>query len=111
MSNSQIDTKFENAILTPSKVAEELSLKIETVRDLMRKGVLPATKIGGSWRTTRRALYEYLENQMGLESGIYVKQRKGKSQGILQVQKRGSSVGKRRKSPSHREPEEIFFTR
>ena len=111
MSNSKIDTKWQNAILTPAVVADELSLKVETVRELMRQKILPAVKVGGSWRTTRRALYEYLENQMGLESGIYAKQRKSKSQGVLQVQKRSSSVGKRRKNPSDGEPKEIFFTR
>ena len=76
MYNSPIDTQWQNAILSPEEVAEELSLKIETVRYLMRRRILPAAKVGGSWRTTRRALYEYLENQMGLESGIYAKQRK-----------------------------------
>jgi len=63
---ADIDSEWPNAILTPDQVAQELSLRVDTVRDLMRRKILPATKIGGSWRTTRRALYEHLENQMGL---------------------------------------------
>jgi excisionase family DNA binding protein len=111
MSKSQIDTQFQNAILTPSEVAVELSLKIETVRDLMRKKILPATKIGGSWRTTRRALYGYLENQMGLESGVHAGRRKKPGKGVLQVQRRSKTVGKGRKKASNGKPEEVFFSR
>ena len=111
MSKSQIDTQFQNAILTPSEVGAELSLKVETVRDLMRRRILPATKIGGSWRTTRRALYGYLEDQMGLSSRVHAKRRKNKSEGIFQTKKRGKTVGKGRKSSSNGEPEEVFFSR
>jgi excisionase family DNA binding protein len=57
-----------NKILIPEDVAEELKLKISTIRALMRDGIIPAVKVGGSWRTTRRALYGYLENKMGMES-------------------------------------------
>jgi excisionase family DNA binding protein len=108
---SQIDTLFQNAILTPTEVAAELSLKIETVRDLMRRGILPASKIGGSWRTTRRALYGYLENQMGLEIGVHGKRRKNPGKGVLQVQRRSKTVGKRRKKETHGESEKVFFSR
>jgi excisionase family DNA binding protein len=91
MSNSKIDTNQQNAILTPKEVATELSLEIETVRDLMRRGLLPGTKVGGSWRTTRRALYGYLEDQMGLESGVHAERRKNKSRGIFQAKKRSKN--------------------
>ena len=64
--------KDPDTILAPEQVAKELSLKTETVRSLMRRGILPAAKVGGCWRTTRRALYGYLENRMGLESGIHL---------------------------------------
>ena len=57
-----------NRILIPEDAAEELKLKVSTVRALMRDGIIPAVKVGGSWRTTRRALYGYLENKMGMES-------------------------------------------
>ena len=42
------DSQWQNAILSPEEVAEELSLKIETVRYLMRRRILPAAKVGGS---------------------------------------------------------------
>jgi excisionase family DNA binding protein len=111
MAKSRIDTLFQNAILTPAEVAAELSLRSETVRDLMRRGILPASKIGGSWRTTRRALYGYLENQMGLESGVHGKKRENSGKGVLQVQRRSPTVGKGRKKEPHGESEEVFFTR
>jgi len=109
--NTEIDTQFQNAILKPADVATELSLKIETVRDLMRRRILPATKVGGSWRTTRRALYEYLENQMGLPSGVHGARRKNSGNGILQAKKRSKTVGKGRKESPDRKPEEVFFAR
>ena len=104
------DSQWQNAILSPEEVADELSLKIETVRYLMRRKILPAAKVGGSWRTTRRVLYEYLENQMGLESGFHMQRREGDRQRVLQIQGRGKTVGKGRKGKSE-EPEEIFFPR
>jgi len=84
--------KKDNAILTPAQAAEELSLNLETVRSLMRRGLLPAAKVGGSWRTTRRALYGYLENQMGLESRFPTQRRKDNGRRVLQVQRRGPTV-------------------
>ncbi len=56
--SSSIDIGCRNAILTPQDVAKELSLRPETFRDLMRRRIIPVVKIGGSWRTTRRKLYE-----------------------------------------------------
>ena len=108
--HSFVDSNWQNAILTPIEVAEELSLEIGTVRDLMRKRILPATKVGGSWRTTRRALYEYLENQMGLESGFHAQRPEDNGRRLLQVQGRRATVDKRRKGKPE-EPEEIFFPR
>ena len=35
----------ENAILTPEQVAQELKLNVETIRSLMRQGILPAAKV------------------------------------------------------------------
>ncbi|MBW1928856.1 MAG: helix-turn-helix domain-containing protein [Deltaproteobacteria bacterium] len=102
--------KEDNAILTPAQAAEELSLNLETVRSLMRRGILPAAKVGGSWRTTRRALYGYLENQMGLESRFHAQRREDNGRRLLQVQRRCATVDKRRKGKPE-EPEEIFFPR
>ena len=86
---------MDDCILTPEQAAKELSLKTETVRALMRKGELPAAKVGGSWRTTRRALYGYLENQMGLSGRRNVQGKKVSSERILQVHRRSAAVGKR----------------
>lgn len=99
---------MENAILTIKQVAQELSLREETVRALMRKKELPATKIGGSWRTTRRALYEYLENRMGLSCGVHAPGGKDSGQGLFQVQGRGQAMDKRTKGKVET-PEEVFF--
>ena len=109
--NTEIDTQFQNAILKPEDAAAELSLKIATVRDLMRRRILPAAKVGGSWRTTRRALYEYLEDQMGLQGRVHVARRKNPGRGILQAKKRSKTVVKGRKGPADGEPKEVFFTR
>jgi len=42
MRNSNVDKKNNHDILTPEEVAEELSLKVETIRDLMRRRIIPA---------------------------------------------------------------------
>jgi len=103
--------KTPNAILTPEQVAEELSLGVETVRCLMRRKEIPSVKVGGSWRTTRRALYGYLEDKMGLPGGLRVERGEDKCKGVLQVQGRGKGMDKKRKGKPQREPEEIFFPR
>ncbi|MCK4389538.1 MAG: helix-turn-helix domain-containing protein [Desulfobacterales bacterium] len=103
--------KQDNAILTPEQVANELSLAPETVRALMRRKILPAAKVGGSWRTTRRALYGYLEEQMGLAGRVRAEGRENNGQRVLPIQRRGKTVDKARKSPSERETSEIFFPR
>jgi len=90
--SSSIDIGCRNAILTPQDVAKELSLRPETVRDLMRRRIIPAVKIGGSWRTTRRKLYEYLENEMGMESGVHAKRREDSRQRVLSVQRRSKAM-------------------
>ena len=43
---ADVDSQWLNAILTPDQVAEELSLRVDTVRDLMRRRIFPAAK---SW--------------------------------------------------------------
>ena len=100
----------DDAILTPDQVALELSLNIETVRSLMRKGIIPATKVGGCWRTTRRALYDYLENQIRVASGIRVQRKARNGQRHIPLQGRRATMGKRRKETPP-EPIEEFFPR
>lgn len=105
------DEDLCNAILTPEDIAKELSLKPETIRELLRKGSLPGAKIGGSWRTTRRVLYGYLENKMGMESRSRFQGKKNNRKGVFQIQGGGKNLDKRRERDTQREPQEIFFAR
>lgn len=107
----KFDEDFYNAILTPENLAKELSLKTETIRELLRSKGLPGVKIGGSWRTTRRALYVYLENKMGMESGPAFQGKENNRQGIFQIQGAGKRLDKGRKAKTQGEPQEIFFSR
>ena len=97
-------------IITPKEASQILKLKPETIRQLMRQGSIPACKVGGSWRTIKGAIYEYLENKMGLESRVRIQGREENPQRILQVQRRSKAVDKRRKGDTQ-EPGEIFFPR
>ena len=99
----------ENGILAPDQVADELSLNVETVRILMRQGVIPAAKVGGRWRTTRRALYGYLENQMGLESRVHPQRPKGNGERRISIQRRSTRLDKARERNA--EKGEVFFAK
>ena len=97
-------------IITPKEASRILKLKPETIRQLMRQGCIPACKVGGSWRTIKGAIYEYMENKMGLESGFYVQRQENNRRRILQIQGRSTTVDKRRKGKPE-EPKETFFPR
>jgi excisionase family DNA binding protein len=47
-------------LLTPTEVSEVLRLKRATTLDYMRRGVIPAFKIGRSWYALRSRLDDYL---------------------------------------------------
>jgi excisionase family DNA binding protein len=47
-------------VLTPAQLAELLQVDEKTVRDLARRGQVPARKIGREWRFSRRAVLEWL---------------------------------------------------
>ena len=47
-------------VLTPTEVAAVLRLKRATTLDYMRRGVIPAFKIGRSWYALRSRLDDYL---------------------------------------------------
>ena len=98
-------------ILTPKQVADELTLSIATVRSLMRRGIIPSAKIGGSWRTTRGALYGYLENQMGMAGRVHDQRKEDTSKRIFSVQRRSKGMDKGRESPHQGDPQQIFFER
>lgn len=50
-------------VLTVEEAAVLLRLSAYTVRELARKGKLPARKIGGEWRFSRKALLELVEGR------------------------------------------------
>jgi len=47
-------------ILTPEEAVRYLKVSISTVYRLAQKGILPGRKVGGSWRFSRRRLYEWM---------------------------------------------------
>lgn len=47
-------------MLTPKEAAEYLRLSVYTVKDYARRGVLPAAKVGGVWRFSKKALSDWL---------------------------------------------------
>jgi len=48
-------------LLTPAEVAEILRVQRSTALDYMRRGVVPARKIGRRWYSPRPLLDEYLD--------------------------------------------------
>ncbi len=50
-------------VLTPTQLAEYLSLGRDKVYALLAAGELPAVKLGRTYRTPRRALEEWLQRQ------------------------------------------------
>jgi len=45
---------------TPEEIAEHLKLSVYTVKDKIRKGEIPGTKIGNRHRVSESAYEEYL---------------------------------------------------
>lgn len=52
-------------LLTPSDVAEVLRVKRKTALDYMRRGVIPACKIGRRWYAVRSRLDAHLGDLLG----------------------------------------------
>lgn len=50
-------------VLTTEEAARLLRLSAYTVRELARKGKIPARKVGKEWRFSRRRLLEWLGGQ------------------------------------------------
>lgn len=50
--------------LTVGEVSESLRLGPSTIYKLLKENKLPARKIGGRWRISRRALDEWIEGDM-----------------------------------------------
>lgn len=49
-------------LLTASDVAAILRLELETVRDMMRRKILPAVKVGNRWRMKQSCLFKFIED-------------------------------------------------
>ena len=50
-------------VITPKDIAKELKLHERTVRRMLGKGTIKGFKVGGSWRSTRDDLNEYIGGQ------------------------------------------------
>lgn len=57
---------MDNEILTADEAAQLLQVTPETVVDLLKSSELPGRKVGGQWRTTKRALVHFID---GLSEG------------------------------------------
>lgn len=57
---------MDNEILTAAEAAHLLKVSPETVIDLLKTSEIAGRKIGGEWRTTRRALLLFID---GLSEG------------------------------------------
>lgn len=47
--------------LTPEEVAEALKVSVKVVKDWLRAGTIPGTKVGKLWRVPRTDLEQWLE--------------------------------------------------
>jgi excisionase family DNA binding protein len=57
-------------LLTPDDVAGILGVKRATALDYMRRGVIPACKIGRRWYSSRPLLDEYLASLFSEPTGL-----------------------------------------
>ncbi|MBN1935867.1 MAG: helix-turn-helix domain-containing protein [Anaerolineae bacterium] len=60
---SSPSTALQTDTMTVAEVAEYLHLHPLTVRNLIRKGELPAYKVGREWRIDRAALNRWIVEQ------------------------------------------------
>ncbi len=51
-------------IMTPREAAKYLGFHLVTIYRLLKKGEVPATKIGGQWRFKKDILDEWLSKRM-----------------------------------------------
>lgn len=57
------ETEDPRAMLRPAEVADLLDLHINTVYRLFQKGIIPAFKLGGSWRIYKKDLIDFIEKR------------------------------------------------
>jgi len=54
----------QTGIMTPKDIAKYLGFHLVTVYRLLKKGEIPATKIGGQWRFKRDVVDHWLMERM-----------------------------------------------
>ncbi|MBZ5529704.1 MAG: helix-turn-helix domain-containing protein [Acidobacteriia bacterium] len=57
-------------VLTTNEAAELLRLSLYTIRDMARRGVLPARKVGREWRFPRNTLMKWIEGEAIQEKAL-----------------------------------------
>ena len=61
----QYPRRERTQIMTPKEAAKYLGFHLVTVYRLLKKGEVPATKIGGQWRFKKDVLDAWLNDRMG----------------------------------------------
>lgn len=61
---SQYPKRERTQIMTPKEAAKYLGFHLVTVYRLLKKGEVPATKIGGQWRFKKDVLDSWLTDRM-----------------------------------------------
>lgn len=60
----QYPKKERTQIMTPKEAAKYLGFHLVTIYRLLKKGEVPATKIGGQWRFKKDVLDAWLTDRM-----------------------------------------------
>ena len=61
----QYPKRERTQIMTPKEAAKYLGFHLVTIYRLLKKGEVPATKIGGQWRFKKDVLDNWLTDRMG----------------------------------------------
>ena len=59
------ETEDPRAMLRPAEVADLLDLHVNTVYRLFRNQIVPAFKLGGSWKIYKKDLIGFIEKHSG----------------------------------------------
>jgi excisionase family DNA binding protein len=62
--SQQFPRRERTQIMTPKEAAKYLGFHLVTIYRLLKKGEVPATKIGGQWRFKKDILDEWLMGRM-----------------------------------------------
>ena len=60
----QFPRRERTQIMTPKEAAKYLGFHLVTIYRLLKKGQVPATKIGGQWRFKKDILDDWLSKRM-----------------------------------------------